>query len=386
MVSEHASTPAAKNGRWAERLLSQLFMKAGWEVVSDPLPHKPSDPDLRMRRGNADYVVEVKSASEGRSDRLIPLWSQACLQAIRAARDHDSSLAVVAAPRIPPRVAEQVLEFAAEFAPQVAAGVIDSAGLRRFRGAGVEELNSEPTHAPATRRAASPEPANIFSDLNQWMLKVLLAPEIPGAMLAAPRSRYRNAAQLARAAEVSVMSASRLVRQLQREGYLHESKPYLDLVRREELFRHWQSAGARRVKETSFRFLVRGNAQSQLARLLRGSRSCLALFAAADALDVGFVHGVPPHVYVERLRDAAGPAWNTVVPTEPGEQPDLIVREAPAPGSVFRGMVMRDSMPVCDIVQVWLDVGSHPARGVEQADLIRRKILDPVIHNDAQPA
>jgi hypothetical protein len=29
---------------------------------------------------------------------------------------------------------------------------------------------------------------------------------------------------------------------------------------------------------------------------------------------------------------------------------------------------------------VWLDVSSHPSRGQEQAEMIRRRVLDPVIH------
>ena len=52
------------------------------------------------------------------------------------------------------------------------------------------------------------------------MRKVLLAPELPDALLNAPRGQYRNASQLAGAAHVSVMSAFRLVQQLQEGGYL----------------------------------------------------------------------------------------------------------------------------------------------------------------------
>jgi hypothetical protein len=52
---------------------------------------------------------------------------------------------------------------------------------------------------------------------------------------------------------------------------------------------------------------------------------------------------------------------------------------------VLRGQVSVDGLPCCDIVQVWLDVSAHPARGAEQADLIERKFLQPVIDgNDAE--
>jgi hypothetical protein len=59
--------------------------------------------------------------------------------------------------------------------------------------------------------------------------------------------------------------------------------------------------------------------------------------------------------------------------------PDVVLRQAPAPHSVFHGSVKVNDMPVCDVLQVWLDVSSHPLRGQEQADLIRRRVLDPLI-------
>jgi hypothetical protein len=211
---------------------------------------------------------------------------------------------------------------------------------------------------------------------------VLLAPELPDNLLSAPRGRYHNASQLARAANVSVMSSFRLVQQLQRDGYLHESRAYLSLVRREDLFNRWQAAVSRRVKEAPMRFILRGDQKSELKRMFRSGRACLALFAAASALHLGFVGGVPPYVYVQRLGPANIAAWKNIVPAELGEQPDLILRQAPAPQSVFRGLVRADGMPACDVLQVWLDVSSHPSRGREQADLIRDRVLDPVIRGD----
>jgi len=216
------------------------------------------------------------------------------------------------------------------------------------------------------------------------MLKVLLAPEIPDELLSAPRGRYRNASQLARAANVSVMSAFRLVQQLQRDGYLHESDPYLNLVRREDLFRRWQAVAALRpVNEIPMRFLLRGDPQAELRRILQSGRACLGLFAAADALNLGFVRGVPPYVYVQRLKPANMAAWKNIVPAAPEEPPDLILRQAPSLQSIFRGIVRPCGMAACDIIQVWLDVSAHASRGEEQADLIRSRVLDAVIKGKA---
>jgi hypothetical protein len=271
------------------------------------------------------------------------------------------------------------MAFAQRYASDVAAGVIDFEGFAMFRGPQLEELNAEGREMPSSVRQSLRHSGALFSDLNQWMLKVLLGPELPDPLLSGPRGQYRNASQLARAANVSVMSAFRFVQQFQREGYLHESAAYLRLVRREDLFRRWQALSARSPREVAMRFLLPGDPQAQLRRMLASGRACLALFAAADALRLGFVSGVPPYVYVQRIQPASLAAWKNLRAASIGEAPDVIVRQAPAPQSVFRGLVRPDGMAACDVVQVWVDVAAHPSRGREQADLIRKRVLQRLI-------
>ena len=108
---------------------------------------------------------------------------------------------------------------------------IDAGGFRRFRGHGLEALNAERSRViETTRKEVSP--GNLFSDLNQWMLKILLSRSLSDSLLSAPRGHYENASQLAEAAGVSVMTAFRLVRQLSEEGFLEE-RSGLRLVRTE---------------------------------------------------------------------------------------------------------------------------------------------------------
>jgi len=364
-------------GGFAESLLAALFEKAGWQVRHHP--GGDAGRDLVVRRKGIEYAVQIKAAPEGRADRLVPLFAQAALESSRAAGQKATPLAVVAAPRISPRAAEQVMKFAERYAPDAGAGVIDFEGLAMFRGPHLDQMDAPGNTLPVSVRRSVHESGQFFSDLNQWMLKVLLAPEMPEALLSAPRGQYRNASQLARAANVSVMSAFRFVQQLQREGYLHESAPHLDLVRRKDLFGRWQALSARSPREVPMRFVLPGDQQAQLRRMLGSGRACLALFAAADALGLGFVDGVPPYVYVQRIHPADLAAWKHLRPCASGEPPDLIVRQAPAPQSVFRGLVRPEGMAACDVFQVWADVAAHPSRGREQADLIRRRVLDRVI-------
>lgn len=74
--------------------------------------------------------------------------------------------------------------------------------------------------------------------------------------------------------------------------------------------------------------------------------------------------------------------WKNVAPARAGEPPDLIVRQAPAPRSVFGGVVRPQGLPVSDVLQIWLDVAGHPSRGAEQAGFIRQRVLAPLMKED----
>jgi len=361
----------------AQVFVAELFRADGWKV-------KPQvaignyRAALLIQKGGQAFVVEVKAFSEWRPDRVIPLLSHAIVQAHAFARAHGKArpLAIVYLGAAPQSLVNQIQQFANDFASDVAIGVVSENGLRHFIGAGLESLNADPEIIRGSHEKVAARAHHLFSDLNQWMLKVLLAPEIPERWLSAPRGVYRNVSEFAKAANVSQMSASRFIRQLQADGYLDESARHLKLVRRAELFQRWQASGLRASPiEIPMVLMLGGPIESHL-RQLASNDACLGLFAAADALKLGHVSGVPPHVYGPR-RERLDPKFWSVFPA--AAKPDFILREARAPQSIFRAMVRPDGVPACDAIQVWLDVSRHPSRGNEQADLIYRKVLIPII-------
>lgn len=382
MLSSHSPKNRQEN---AEALLAQLFEANGWDVGRSP-EHGWKHSDLMVRRGAQRFVVEIKALAEGRADRVIPLLSQAILQAQVNALDAGDAqpLAVIFVDNASSSLSKQVGSFVEQYAPNVAIGLVSKNGLRYFKGAGLEELNAE-AEEPRWygNSASSNQSVNLFSDLNQWMLKVLLAPEIPENLLQAPRQRYQSGAELADVAKVSPMSASRFLQQLRSEGYLDDSSRYLALVRRQELFRRWRSAAMRPSPELPMKFLIRSPVEQQIKGLLakHEGEACLGLFAAADALRLGHVSGVPPYIYVPKLPRPDDKKWKALVAASPSEKPDLIVRQALSPKSAFRGAVHQDGLIVSDVIQVWLDVANHPSRGEEQANLIYDKALRPLIGN-----
>lgn len=386
-----------------EQILADAVRKAGWRVqrsrrLADAEPNLIAEVEDRL------YAVKLKAASEGRRDRLIPLLSQAILQAQMIARRSSKPavpVAVVAAERVPAAAAEQILEFGRQHAPEAGVGVIDAEGLRMFTGQGLEVLNSKPVRRLGKPAAAPKRLPHLFSDLNQWMLKVLLGQSISESLISVPRGSFRNASQLAEAADVSLMSAFRFLGQLGNEGFLGEDADALHVVRVDELVERWVSANRQTAQEIPARWLIKRDVQQLYAEIARQAsedcaaspgkvkaqsgriskaqpRCCIGLFAAADLLRFGFVRGVLPHLYLERLDEGLLRQLGlTVAGTD--DHADILVRVPANREAVFRAAVMRDGLPVSDALQVWLDVSVHPARGREQAAEIRRMALDPLL-------
>jgi hypothetical protein len=204
---------------------------------------------------------------------------------------------------------------------------------------------------------------------------------------------------IAAASSVSVMSAFRFVEELSKEGFLESGEGLLRLVRLRELLNRWQAASQRRVLEVPMRWVLHkgGKALRSALRsyqseekmsardsdglvLSPGPRVCLGLFEAAEALGMGFLRGVQPYIYVERLNAAI--LQELGLSESPASQgSDIYVRIPGNRECVFRSVVEKNGVPVSDILQVWLDVVQHPARGKEQADMIWRKILSPALES-----
>lgn len=377
-ISNLPSSPA----RRAEDQVALLFKANGWNVQSEPMTG-PDQADLLVKKGRNAYLIEVKSISEGRSDRVIPLLSQAILQAKAYSQKKKARpMAVIYVRDASQLLFDQIERFSSRFAPDVSVGIVSESGGQHFWGEGLAGLNARQSPIGNEKLKPLAPASHLFSDLNQWMLKVLLAPQVPEYLLSAPRAEFRNASDLAAAANVSVMSAFRLVNQLREEGFLDGSSPHLKLVRREALFQRWRSAMLRPSQELPMRFLIRGTPQSQVREFVLNSHGCLGLFAAADALKLGHVKGAIPYVYVRGPLRLNRNTLKGLFNVSSDESPDIILKQARTPQSLFRGAVHSNGILVSDILQVWLDVASNPSRGEEQAELIYRKVLAKIVEGD----
>lgn len=382
-------------------------------TIQRPQTPRPADPDLVFERHGERYVVELKVALVNRLEHLQALLAAATLQA----RRHADALGARALPmlgleRLSDRTLAELAKYMRSVVPEQDWAVIDRHGRRHFYGIQFQELNAVgQVHARAER--ASRTSFDLFTDLGQWMAKVLLAPCLPEQMLAAPRARVRNSRHLAVIAEVSAPTAARWVQHMRGEGFLEESDAGLRLVRLREFLDSWRRALARPRREVSVCFVLPSrSASDQLNHVVsrrigesiagldpkkpvpnlgaiewkRRPRVCLAMFEAATAHGAAFVRGAPSHVYLDSVSDDALHEFELerTRPLAPGQ---ITAVEPRFSESTFRAAVVAtrrngSRVPVVDVLQTWLEIAGHPARGRELASEIERVVIGPRLLKD----
>jgi hypothetical protein len=373
--------------RALEDALVRRFESGGWKVSRS---RSSRSGDFSIAKGGLKYAVELRAAREGRRPLLEAFLADALLRARAAARAHHPprrALAVVAAPALSDAMTGALRDYVSAVAPGAAFGFVDSRGRFEFHGEGLESLTGEPTRRPRQSRAPRTHVGDLFSDLNQFMLKVLIGRYLPDELLHVQRGRIDGAAQLSKRAGTSLSSAWRLLSALKAAGFVEESSGALEVVRRDDLLSAWASAVRRPSHEVraAFAIPVREPVSALEPRvkafLAAGRRIAWGGFAAIARLGFQFVHGAPMYLYVDDLSEATLRRLN-LVRAEPNQASQVILRKSRWPESIFRAAVEREGQPTTDVVQSWLDVSQHPARGPEQANVLWTRVIAPALRID----
>jgi len=189
---------------------------------------------------------------------------------------------------------------------------------------------------------------------------------------------------------------------MSRERFIEEHRNGFRIVRIEALLQRWVAANQGAMREYPACWILRSG-KDQISAALRAymsqpspaakrkphrqesvqprQRICLGLFAAAEALGMGFVHGVLPHIYLEDINDEVLQKLGLSL-LDAENRPDVYIRIPEHAESVFRGVIEREGLAISDILQVWLDVSNFPARGQAQADEIRKKVMKPLLQGE----
>lgn len=416
MTSEHRSEAQLAH------LLRRALERVGFVVQAEDGLRRHDRPDFDATLAGRRYLIEFKHAGRNRSEILHGLAAAALMQARRYALGNPgtTALPIVAVSNLTDRAERIVGEWMAREAPDVPWGLLDRDGdlvLRGVPGVEAAAIRRGPVR-PRTPRKHELDP---FTDLGQWMAKVLLARCFRGAdrrLLTAPQVPIRRARHLALAADVSEPTSARWVKLMRERGFLEDGRDGLSIVRTREFLESWRRVhGAVPRREIAARFVLPSAVpELQLEQALsratvsrqvvaeshlatpgadgpvwrgEGPRACLAFFAAASALGCGHVLGAPIHLYLETISDESLRELGLVRASPQDSQVRVI--EPTRPESIFRAMVLATTkhnftVPTCDIVQTWLDVADHPVRGKEQADEIERSVFSKTIFAEPSDA
>lgn len=369
--------------------------------------------DYLMNWRGRNVVVEVKVARK-LADWLFHWMSHSilALQAARRLKGWEPLLAIYA-DSIDPRIVQRFKNQIALYAPDLWWMVADAHGhlVAHLPGGDEEEIGAiqkrehsgASRSAPVTSLSSPPQvfsfgqasPVLSFGDLDQWLLKVLLFARPQAEGWGGPRGPVRNLAQLAKLAVVSPSLVYRWAAAMERSGYLSKQMGKVPvLANLNALLVEWR--GRYRVSDNqptpcssvfgehaddSFRddFLrrLRHLPDSALPCALSGHQACrLYRLKHSDARSIHlYVFGDPaPLMKRLQLVESANPAA------------PVILLQPKHRRSALGGVVRRDGVPVCDILQVYLDLYHLPDRGREQADFVYERMLEPLLRAAAEPS
>ena len=233
-----------------------------------------------------------------------------------------------------------------------------------------------------------------FGDLDQWLLKVLLFARPQAAGWGGPRGPIRNLAQLAKLAAVSPPLVYRWAAAMERSSYLAKRMGRVPvLANLDALLGEWR--GRYRVSDNDpipcssvfgehadesfpdeFLNRLRHLSGSAPPCALTGHQACrLYRLKHSDARSIHLYYSGEPSVLMEELQLVRSD--NPVAP--------VVLLQPKHRRSVFGGVSRVDGVPVCDILQVYLDLYHLPDRGREQADFVYERILGPLIRSAVEP-
>lgn len=343
---------------------------------------------LLLQRNGRSFGAVVHFGNE-RIDRLVPRLALSVLEAQNYVKElalEAEPMAIVLLDTISRPVFEITNEVVDQLAPECSVTIIGLDGSVSIDVPGYEFTDKIAEERGGRAITSTSTAVNLFSDANQWMLKMLFAELLPPDLINAPQTRYRSGRQLGDAAGVSHVSSNKFLALLKKEGFLDTSADHLRLMNHKQLLLRWREAANNSKQEVPAHFMFPAVAVSTLDKLLIKNKGdvCLGLFAAADMLKMGHVSGVAPYLYVPKLMQVTlgSGTWSGVMPSLLGERTDLYIRQATFPTSIFKAMVVRDNKACTDVIQTWLDVSYHPARGQEQANLIYDKFLRPIVEGN----
>lgn len=336
--------------------------------------------DIVASDASGDVVavaVKVLSGSN-RVDALKGAAAMAILDLQRCASGLQK-LAWIEVDRLGPHAVSKLAEYLSQVAPDVGWAVADLHGGMRIHAPGLGlDVSIDSDAAPL--RAGQPR-TQLFSDLNAWMLKLLLMRRAPEWAWTATREPCRNAHALHSVANVSIASAHRFAKAMSDADHLRCDRKGLQLVRVEALLSRWRAAyqsqpptliEARPLFESDLSSRP-GAGLERLGASVLGGRVALGGRTAAEHFGLQHAARGRRTIWVEADLERALDAMD-LVRAEPGRGQVWVGRPRHVE-SCFRARVLANGTAYVDPCELMLESSTDPARGFEQSEYVLQRIV-----------
>lgn len=375
-----------------------LLSNRGTRVTTDPTRlervlktilgrYLPDVTDIKSvaARGAVDFVAhrpsglvigEVRQSGSASIDSVLGLLARGVLRSRnRVSTSSTTPLVLAIVPRVGARTERAVHQFMSENAADCGWALTDQTGATRIvipsLGIDVEERGV--VNQPRWQKRGS---TRLFSDLNRWMLKVLLLAHAPPNLWNGPRANISNATELHRVAMVSVAKAHQFCDAIEKSGFLVRGPGGLTVVRKKMLMETWfHNERARRTDLLAVRSIFDRTADLHEVLCRPGIAGDFAVSGFEACRLLGILHAsvIRPEVYVIGDLESALDALDLEVCDERDAQ--FFLRKAQFGQSILRGRLVQENLPIVDVLQAALDVCDQAARGAEQAEYIVNHVL-----------
>jgi hypothetical protein len=355
--------------RTVEQVLRERHVK-NFKLAS----RENSGKDIVVESPRSKLILEVKHIRPASIDEVLGALAVWVLKAHKNISKNDR-IPLLILERLGDKTRRAVRQFMFDHARNCSWGLIDQSGAAQFV---VQALNLD---VDQPGQNASPpwsrqRPTRLFSDLNQWMLKILLLADAPPSLWSGPRQSVTTPTELHRVAHVSVEKAHQFVRAFEQIGMIRQSRHGLSVVRKKALIDMWfHDERSRCSRRMPVRWIFGEPKSLEQVFSKKDAPSDFAICGFEACRYLGVLHAPVANreVYFFGDPEVGLAAWDLEACDD--RDAHFYFLKARSTQSILRGRLVKSNLPVVDVLQAALDVCDQAARGMEQAQYIINHIL-----------
>jgi len=278
--------------------------------------------------------------------------------------------------RLSPNLISELREYARSYARELGLFLMEEEGEGVYLDVPFLDLSIQKL-TKKTVSGARPSVYNqrAFTDLNRWLLKVLMLHDAPAGMW--PEGTFRekigSPAELARCAGVSTAKAYQFAQTFKKLKWLRWTREEFEITDRIGLFEQWYQEERQILFERIPARPLFPRSIGEVYKSMDGVSYAIGGLAGCGFHGVRHIVSGLPEVHI------FDPVANVVESAElevcEEHEAELFLRRGPNRESIERGAVVVNGVRVVDILQAALDVSQLAVRGEEQAEHIIHGVL-----------